>query len=356
MSVQQTIIAGIKEQLFYHDYLVLPNFGGFVLKSSAAHFSASGTSLAPPSKIVSFNSQLRQNDGILAVWLQKQMNCGATEALGHLREFAEYCSSLLNTKRRLSLEGIGFFYLDFENNICFEPQHDSNFLSSSFGLGPVSVMPLQAESKEIKKETVFIDRSPANREVVQKEEVARKVVPVRSAIKKIANYSFAAFVVVSLLLLLVANSKINGELRSSIFGGQDLNTYVPVSYPELSLNVAASSAKAYVADANGFAVVELGPGKSITVKAATALSKSPESDKFELNRYHVVLGCFSVFKNAKRYLSKLSSEKIQARISGQNAKGMYVVSLGDYSSRGEAVSKLADMKSSFPGAWIKQGE
>src|SRR4051812_36740741 len=113
MNVQQTIIKGIQEQLFYNDYLVLPDFGGFVLKKKASHYSPTGGSIIPPSKTVSFNVQLKQNDGILVLWLQNKLACTSSEALSHLVEFSHYCSGILNTKRRLTLDGIGFFYLDF---------------------------------------------------------------------------------------------------------------------------------------------------------------------------------------------------------------------------------------------------
>src|SRR6478609_428978 len=153
----------MKEQLFSNNYLVLPGFGGFVLKSRASHFSASGGSLLPPSKTVSFNSQLKQNDGIMALWLQNKLNCTAKEALAHLAEFAEFCTGVLSAKRRLTLEGLGFFFIDFENNICFEPQQDANFLGESFGLAPISLKPLIAEAPEKFKESsikepVFVDR------------------------------------------------------------------------------------------------------------------------------------------------------------------------------------------------------
>src|SRR5688572_27641542 len=131
MNVQQTIISGIREQLFFHEYLVLPGFGGFVLQSAPSHFSPSGSLLIPPSKTLSFNSQLKQNDGILARWLEKKLGCSMIEATAHLKDFTEFCSGILSVKRRLNLEGIGFFYLDFENNICFEPKQDSNFLTAS---------------------------------------------------------------------------------------------------------------------------------------------------------------------------------------------------------------------------------
>ncbi|MDI1353347.1 MAG: SPOR domain-containing protein [bacterium] len=350
MSIQQSIVTGIKEQLFFNDYLVLPGFGGFVLRSASAHFSASGGGLIPPSKTVSFNSQLKQNDGVLAIWLQKKLNCSAEEALSHLKEFSEYCSSILGTKRRLSLDGIGFFYLDFENNICFEPQADSNFLSSSFGLAPVSLFPIEPLLKEPKREPVFIDRTQVASD--PKHEAIKRRVPLR----RIANYAFASFVIVSLLFLLVANSKISGEMRSSLFVGRTTTAYVPNDYPELQIASAVTGNKAYVVDANGIAVMALSATKGLAVKAVETFSRSSEASLSGVNSYHVVLGCFSKLQNAKRMLKKLSSQNIVAHIWGKNAKGMFVVSYGDFSSKKDALSRLADIKDTFPTAWVKQPE
>lgn len=348
--MQQTIIKGIKEQLFFNDYLVLPGFGGFVLKSSPAHFSGTGASLIPPSKTVSFNAQLKQNDGILVIWLQKQLNCSAAESQRHLLEFSEYCSSILNTKRRLSLEGIGFFYLDFENNICFEPQHEANFLSSSFGLSPLSVLAIEPEIKATKKEVLFVDRTP------ERVETEQRSGPVRLPLKKLASYAFAGFVVLSLLFLLVANSKTQGELRSSLFGGYQIHNYVPEVYPELTISSPVKSNKAYVADANGIAVMDLNASKSVAVKAVETFSEASGTLHHEVKNYQVVLGCFSILKNAQRMVKKLASENITAHVSEKNAKGLYVVSNGDFSSKQDALEKLITIKGSFPNAWVKQPE
>ncbi|MEI6020691.1 MAG: hypothetical protein WCR21_06145, partial [Bacteroidota bacterium] len=162
MNIHQHIIAGIQEQLFLNDYLVLPNFGGFVLKTQRASVGASGLSIHPPLKTVGFNVQLKQNDGILTHWLQQQINCSKSEASQHLLDFSNFCNGVLQSKRRLSLAGIGFFYLDFENNICFEPAQDNNFYTESFGLSAIQLNPIievPKVEKTIERAVKFEDRS-----------------------------------------------------------------------------------------------------------------------------------------------------------------------------------------------------
>ena len=359
MSIQQTIIKGIKEQLFFNDYLVLPNFGGFVLKSKPAHFSVSGGLLVPPSKTVSFNAQLKQNDGILTLWLQNALNCNAGEAITHLNDFSEFCTGILNAKRRLSLEGIGFFYLDFENNVCFEPQQDSNFLAASFGLGPLTIKELEPAVSELKKEkeTVFVDRTLRSAE--------QPLPPVRNR----RNYSrmvtplLVSILFVSLLGLLVNNTTIKGELHSSIFGSSSRSTYNPVNYPELAILGSPAKLPAYVADANGIASLELAETKKVAVtvlnhqlnSSTLNASSSVHLNTSNTHDFEIVLGCFSIRENANRMIQKLSSQNIKAIVSGKNEKGMFVVSNGNYATKEEAINKLQEVKETFPHAWIKKG-
>jgi len=351
MNIQQAIVSGIRELLFQHDYLVVPHFGGFVLKSAPTHFSGPAF-LVPPSKTITFNAQLRQSDGILAAWLQQHLQCTAAESQNHLKEFAEYCRSVLAAKRRMTLEDIGFFYLDFENNLCFEPQPDLNFLADSFGLAGISLKEIEPEQVEVKRVDVFVDRKPERTIVAE---------PVKS--KKRFNYlplvsSLAVLALVGMLVLFISNKRISGQLRASVLGEYTGMKYQPVDYPELILLQPEQKNEAYVADANGIAVLELGKS-TIAVKAieGTLVAASNERSKVNLvtseNKFSVVLGCFSVLENAERMVRDLSREHVTAVISEKNAKGLYTVSNGDFASKEDAIARLQTLKPSFPKAWIR---
>lgn len=351
MSIQQQIVRGIGSLLHQHDYLVLPDFGGFVLKSGPAHLSSSGLQLHPPFKTLSFNSRLRQNDSILATWLQEQLNCSPHEALGHLRDFSAYCHALLQSRRRLNLEGIGFFFLDFEGNIGFEPQADVNFLTDSFGFGPVHLTPLQP-IHEVKEPKLFEDRAivmPATATQV------RRRIPMR----RVVIPALGAMALFGLLLMFVSNNRISGQIKASLFGDAQPANYYPLSYPELSLPNVSGSPLAYVADANGIATVEL-DSKLIAVKAIEASAVYPATSIRNSSRslapgnFEIVLGCFTVSQNAERLAAHISGKNgLATRVSERNEKGMFVVSMGAYATKLEATEALVSLKQMFPKAWIK---
>jgi len=355
MNVHKLIVKGVKEQLFINEYLVLPDFGGFVLKKSPAHFSASGALILPPAKSISFNAQLKQNDGILAHWLQSELKCDASQAIGYLKDFAGYCTSLLNNRGRLTLEDIGFFYLDFENNICFEPQQQTNFLTDSFGLTPVSIKEIEAEIIK-KAETVFEDRTIAVETItpVQK----RKLRDYR----RLAIAAVSGVVLLSSILFIVSNNKIGGKLHSSVFGNEAKSVYSPVNYSDLNIKSLAIEKQDYVADANGIAAIELDNNKTISVKAIDIELKTPTKTSHvkrtfsSHKKFQIVLGCFSILNNANKMVKKLSQQNISAEVAGQNEKGLYIVSGGGFDSKDEAVSQLVRVKDLYPNAWIKKAE
>ena len=351
MNIQQTILQGIQEQLYSNDFLVLPSFGGFVLRSMPSQKSASGTVLSPPAKTVGFNVQLRQNDGILSAWLQEKLKCSQSEAIQHLQEFSAYCQGILAAKRRLTLQGIGFFYLDFENNICFEPKQDVNFLSSSFGLSPLALRELEMEEPVLKKEPVQNDRVLA-----EVKPAAQIQTPKRR--NRVLISGLAALVFVGFVFLLVSNNAVSGQLRSALLPGTEKSSYTPLSYPPLELLSSPVQKQDYVADANGIAQLQLETATSIAVKAVETPENTPVSTKTDISAntsaFEIVVGCFSIRHNAERMVQKVKPNAGSASISKQMHKGMFVVTAGRFNSKTEAVKQLEELKVNFPNAWIKQ--
>jgi hypothetical protein len=337
VNIQQTIIDGLRQRLYHHQYIVLPEFGGFVLKPRPAHFSSSGMQLLPPSKTVTFNSQLRQNDGILTAWLQKKAGCSADEAYAHLKDFAGYCSGVLQNRRRLSLPGIGFFHLDFENNICFEPLADHNFLASSFGLTPLSLLQETTIQTTKSRRPVFEDRQ-ANTTISRRSATSRA----RAAVLPAILTAFAGV----LILLLISVSDFRGELRAALSGGGTANNYAPFKYAPLVLD-RPEPAPALVSDANGIAVVTLGDAN---IRVDVGL---PEYKSELQSGYEIILGCFSVPSNAKKMVRQLGRKEINARISKHTHRGMAVVTYGAFENKKDAQLVLATVQKVIPEAWIK---
>jgi cell division protein FtsN len=88
------------------------------------------------------------------------------------------------------------------------------------------------------------------------------------------------------------------------------------------------------------------PVKADTTHVAVEVDVNPD------NKFHLVAGCFQIQENAIKFVAALQQQNIDAAIIGQNNKGLYVVSCGDYPSRKEANNQLENLRKSQPNAWL----
>lgn len=353
MNVHAQIVEGIKTLLHQQEYVVIPNFGGFVTQVHFSKYLIEKNILTPPGKVISFNKQLRQNDGVLAFWLQKELSVTSEDALKHITEFSDYCDQVLRTKRRLNLENLGFFYLDLENNICFEPKNDSNYLLDSFGLSPVILNELSELVVE-KKETVFVDRTI---------ETIKQELPIKRKrnLKPIAYIALGGSILFFSLAALVTLNKSEGPLLSGIFNSNAVRTYKPLAYSELVLEKTDTETKSYVPNSEGIAVLDITNEKAIAVSVNENASSSNEvkhnvakSHNYKYSgKFQIVLGCFTQKNNADKMVRKLKRDNVNAGISGINNRGMHVVSCAGFDSKDSALAFLQNIKGSFPNAWVK---
>lgn len=352
MNVHAQIVDGIKTLLHQQEYVVIPNFGGFVTQVHFSKYLIEKNILTPPGKVISFNKQLRQNDGVLSFWLQKELSVSPEVALKHISEFSDYCEQVLNTKRRLNLENLGFFYLDLENNICFEPKNDSNYLLDSFGLSPVILNELPELVVE-KKETEFVDRTI---------EIVKQELPIKRKrnLRPIAYIALGGSILFFSLAALVTINKSEGPLLSGLFNSNAVRTYKPLAYTELVLEKTDADTKSYIPNSEGIAVIDITNEKSIAVSmnentnsSSAVTNTTKRSNTRYAGKFQIVLGCFNEKNNADKMVRKLKLDNVNAGILGINNRGMHVVSCAGFDSKDSALTFLQEIKGSFPNAWIK---
>lgn len=354
MNIHAQIVEGIKTLLHQQEYVVIPNFGGFVTQVHFSKYLVEKNILTPPGKVISFNKQLRQNDGVLAFWLQTELQITPEIALKHITEFSDYCEQVLRTKRRLNLENLGFFYLDLENNICFEPKNDSNYLLDSFGLSPVILNELSELVVEQKNDTAFVDRAI---------ETVKQELPIKRKrnLKPIAYIALGGSILFFSLAALVTINKSEGPLLSGIFNSNAVRTYKPVNYSELILEKTDAETKSYIPNSEGIAMLDITNKKTIAVSINESASTSNEvkhtivkSHNYKYTgKFQIVLGCFNEKNNADKMVRKLKRDNVNAGISGVNNKGMHIVSCAGFDSKDSALAFLQNIKGNFPNAWIK---
>ena len=132
----------ISDLLFEHDCVIVPGFGGFICNYRPAEIQPVLHVVIPPSKSVSFNKNLRSNDGLLVNHIAKRGDLSFQKAQELINNWVETSKSLLNRNETLNLKQIGRIYSDIEGNIQFTPDESVNYLKASFALKPLSAKPV----------------------------------------------------------------------------------------------------------------------------------------------------------------------------------------------------------------------
>ena len=126
--------AYISDLLYRYECVILPGFGAFLTKRQPAMIQQSSHAFFPPQKLISFNSQLQNNDGLLANYIATAENISYTDALAKIQRYVLSLHDKMTLGKRVQLEGIGSFFTSVENTLQFEPSEEMNYLTEAFGL------------------------------------------------------------------------------------------------------------------------------------------------------------------------------------------------------------------------------
>jgi len=290
----------ISDLLYRYECVIVPDFGGFVTNTKSAIISSYSKTFYPPHKIITYNSHLKNNDGLLANYIASVDKMPFEHAMNFIKfEVKEWKKELKNTD--LFLEKIGKFSLDNNNSIIFEPQTDINYLTSAYGLSSF-VTP------EIKRETYI-------KQVEKIEEKSPILISQRK--KEAPDYlKYAAIFVLGLSVI--------------GFGG---NAF----YKEYKNNqqVAADQKEKKQLD------TKIQKATFIVSEALPSINLNVSLDKLP---YHVIAGAFRYPENALRKVNQLKAKGYKARILGINQWGLTQVSFDSYDSREDAINSLYRLK------------
>lgn len=297
----------ISDLLYRYECVIVPSFGGFVTNNQSARIDEINNTLHPPYKQITFNSHLKNNDGLLANYIASIDKISYQSALNIIQFEIEVWQKKLKL-HELNLDALGSFNL-IDNKLHFDPQQKINYLTSSFGLTNVV-------SPEIKRET-FKKQIPITEEKIP--------IPIYSERKKAPNYlKYAAVLVLGL---------------SAIgFGGK--------LYKDYRNNKLVAAAKEQQS------IVEQKIENATFIITEPLPTLNLEVDRIKKS-FHVIAGAFRFPDNADRKVKQLLIEGYDARILGINKWNLSVVSYGSYSTREEALENLYEIKNNVAkDSWL----
>ncbi|MDB0040151.1 SPOR domain-containing protein [Polaribacter sp.] len=287
-----TVEKYINELLYRYDCVIVPNFGGFITNKIGAKVNSFTDTFHPPTKQITFNTHLKQNDGLVVSYIAAVENISFEKALAKINaSVASWNESLKNGA--VVFENIGALAFNEKKQLIFEPQKEHNFLTNSFGLSTVS-------SPAIKHPV------PAN--------TSKSVIPL------FAKYAATAVVLLSLGFI----------VRNGYQERQQEQMY-------------ASQKEAIDKKIQAATFVISNPLPTISLQVT---KESPKS-------FHVVAGSFQFPENAEKKLKQLKKKGYNATILGLNKWGLTQVAFDSFYSRKEALAILTTIKKEVSkDAWI----
>ena len=300
----------IAQLLYRYQCVTVPGFGAFLTEIQSAQLVESSNSFFPPKKLISFNSYLKNNDGLLANHIAQ------TEKTSYEYAVSAIQYEVFNWKKNLqetgvfSIKNVGDFCLNADRNLIFTPHDQTNYLSSSFGLSPF-VSPL------VKRE-IFEQQLEALEETE-----TIQLVPEHK--NRYTFLKYAAAFVLGLGLL--------GTVGYPIYQNE-------IETQKIIVETAVQKQVQNKIQEATFFIESPIPAVTLTVKEG----KLP---------YHVMAGAFRDEDNAQRIFEDLSEKGYKAKRIERNKHGLYPVLYGSFSTYAEAEKIKNEIRAKEnPEAWI----
>lgn len=147
MELSNYILALLPE----HDTVVIPGLGAFVANYRPAQVNERTGEMKPPSKVVSFEKKIRNNDGLLAGKISQEDGISLSEAYQKLELEREEILFQLDKGEKVKLTDLGELWYDKNNELRFTSSGKDILSLDSYGLAPGT---LKKDSKNEPKQKV----------------------------------------------------------------------------------------------------------------------------------------------------------------------------------------------------------
>jgi len=344
----------LHDLLFCHDCVIVPHWGGFLTHYRPARLDEARKVIHPPGKDLSFNRHLVRNDGLLADHLAKREGIGFDQATERIEAAVNGWRETLDRSGRLELDRVGIFYRDGENNLQFDPDRRANYHKDSFGLRPLTAVPV-----EVVKQVAAV-KEPAVRALPLEAPVEER----KRRFPWAVAAGIAAVLIGTAAVLAYRGSAVLDAPWQGMAGWESRPSpnyiapaeagFAPVTVPDaFRMPDADSGVHEVVLDAEADVRVMVDFSKPEIAAADTthvAIAVKPMLDASL--RFHVIGGCFAQPENADRMLHELLAQGFPARRLRQRGE-LHPVAYGSYATRSEALSAMAEVRAANGrSAWL----
>jgi cell division septation protein DedD len=302
----------ISALLYRYQCVTVPGFGAFLAELRPAMADAATNTFYPPKKAVSFNANVKNNDGLLANHIATQEKISYSEAVSLINTAVAGWKQQLDNLDVVTLKNIGDFGLNAEGSLVFNPADTTNYLTGAFGLA--SVVSHQVKREVLKAEAQALEEKA----------------PVIFTPERKRSYSYLKYAAVFAVIAGV--------------GGTALANYRTAQIAQQTLAVEKAvqqKVQQRIQEATFF--IE-SPLPAVTLPVGEAL---PQNMPF-----HIIAGAFKSEQNADKAVAELKAKGFASRRLPINKYGLYPVTYGSYATREEADASMKEIhKTTDAGAW-----
>ena len=304
----------ISDLLYRYQCVTVPGFGAFLTETVSAHVTGSASSFFPPKKVVSFNANVKNNDGLLANHVALQEKMSYELAVIKIGDVVNEWTYLLQNRNRVVLKNIGEISVNNEMNWVFEPANTVNYLTDSFGLSSFV-------SPEITREVL-------KQEVEALEEKA----PIIFTPERKKDYSYLKYAAIFVVML--------GA------GGFGYKTYYDQQIETKTLAVQKNVQEKVQQQIQQATFVISAPVEAVELSVA-----APVEEKMP---YHLVAGAYRSEENANKAIAELKAAGFEnAKMLSMNKHNLYPVVYGSFKNLNEAQTERKNIQKSHNAeAWL----
>ncbi|HEY8400968.1 MAG TPA: SPOR domain-containing protein [Cytophagaceae bacterium] len=349
----------LRELLFDHDCVVLPEFGGFIAHRESADIHPITHKFQPPFKKIAFNEQLKLNDGLLMATIAHRENITQEQAIVLIKEYIAKITDELKKTNTFVIKEIGRFFYNKDNRLEFEPENSVNYLTDSFGLTELFFKPIERNISDMNKIPPRVVRPAVKKRVVENTpkstengEVAPKKKSGLRVLLLIIPLLILLFGVGGYFLFMNKDNKAMSSLdpRSWFAKVESVQEEVVATETEEASTVVTTEAEEEIETES-----EIEPVIDIVEEtSATSTTGSASTISAGSGRYYIVVGAFVRETNAIKFQNKLVQKGEAVKlIEPSSSDRFYKVTVADFSDLSEATAKLDQYRSSYgSGVWV----
>jgi hypothetical protein len=304
----------ISELLYRFQCVSVPGFGAFLCEWQSAQVLVGQNSFIPPKKVISFNSHIKNNDGLLANHIALQEKISYENALNKIQTQVVFWLEKLENKENLVLENIGEIFSNSEHNFVFKPNTAINYLTDSFGLAGFN-SPEIARANQITSEVEPIVEAPVSIDNTVEDETP--VIPLngKNRTKNWMKYAAAVAIFASA-----------GTYGYKMYFDYTIEQQTSIVEKTVQEKINQKLQEATFVIPNPINAVDL------TLEAT------------HNGKYHVIAGAYRSKQNATKAMNDLISKGFEAHLLTENKYGLIPVAFGSFSKLNEAQNLKTEIK------------